>query len=136
MTENAAQIPADLRYTSEHEWVRRVEAPQEGTIIRVGITEYAQAALGDIVFVQLPGVGTTVSQGEALGEVESTKSVSDLFAPLDGTVTAANTTLEANPELANSDPYGAGWLIEITITDPAAIDDLLDADAYGELISN
>ena len=134
MTEGA-QIPADLKYTSEHEWVRLADSPDAGAIARIGITEYAQSSLGDIVFVQLPTVGTTVSSGEALGEVESTKSVSDLFAPVTGTVTARNDAVEATPELANTDPYGAGWLLEITIADPAAVQDLLDADAYGRLIS-
>lgn len=129
-------IPADLRYTSEHEWVRLADSPDAGAVVRVGITEYAQSSLGDVVFVQLPAVGDTVSRGEALGEVESTKSVSDLFAPVTGTVTARNDAVESNPELTNTDPYGAGWLIEITVADPAVVQDLLDADAYGALISD
>ena len=141
MTEGA-RIPADLSYTKDHEWVRLDGGTAVGgtvvvgTVVRVGITEYAQSSLGDIVFVQLPVVGTTVSQGEALGEVESTKSVSDLFAPVAGTVTARNDAVETNPELANSDPYGDGWLLEITIADPGAVEELLDADAYGQLISS
>jgi glycine cleavage system H protein len=122
-------IPEDLRYTTEHEWV----AP--GTpVVRVGITHYAQDALGDIVFVQLPDAGTEVEAGQPFGEVESTKSVSEIYAPFDGTVVARNDQLTDEPELINSDPYGAGWLVQLEPADPAAIDDLLDAAAYRELI--
>lgn len=124
-------IPEDLRYTSDHEWVR---ATGESSV-RMGITNFAQDALGDIVFVQLPEVGTTVEKGGTLGEVESTKSVSDLFAPLAGTVTARNEALEAQPELVNSDPYGAGWMVEILLDDPAATDALLDAAAYTDQVA-
>ncbi|HEX6076828.1 MAG TPA: glycine cleavage system protein GcvH [Micromonosporaceae bacterium] len=124
-------IPEDLRYTPEHEWVRPVE---DGSMVRVGITDYAQDALGDIVFVQLPDVGTKVSAGESLGEVESTKSVSDIYAPVDGTVTASNPVLGERPELLNTDPYGEGWLVEIEPADQAALGNLLDASGYSQLI--
>lgn len=117
--------PEDLKYTSEHEWVRP-GAPS----VRVGITSYAQDALGDIVFVSLPAVGDTVEAGAAIGELESTKSVSDIYAPVSGEVTARNEALDAAPELVNSDPYGEGWLFEITPTDAGAVDGLLDAAGY------
>lgn len=121
-------IPEELRYTAEHEWVRA----GDGTTVRVGITDYAQDALGDVVFVSLPEVGAGVTAGEACGEVESTKSVSEIYAPLTGEVTGRNDVLEARPELVNSDPYGEGWLIEIAVAD-GGLDGLLDAKAYGEL---
>ncbi|HEV2087906.1 MAG TPA: glycine cleavage system protein GcvH [Cryptosporangiaceae bacterium] len=124
-------IPEDLRYTTEHEWVR----PTDDGPARVGITNFAQDALGDIVFVQLPDPGTAVKAGDAVGEVESTKSVSDIYAPVGGTVTARNDALEAAPELVNSDPYGEGWMFEITPDDPADLDGLLDADAYAERVA-
>jgi glycine cleavage system H protein len=121
--------PADLKYTAEHEWVRTT-----GTALRVGITDYAQEALGDIVFVTLPALGSEVTAGESFGEVESTKSVSDIYAPFTGTVTAVNDALDANPELVNTDPYGEGWMVEITPSAgvDAALDaaTLLDAAAY------
>jgi glycine cleavage system H protein len=120
-----AVIPDDLRYTAEHEWLRT-----EGDSIRVGITDYAQDALGDIVFVSLPEVGAQLTAGQAFGEVESTKSVSDVYAPVAGTVTARNDSLEATPELVNSDPYGEGWLIVIAPEQAAASEGLLDAGAY------
>lgn len=116
--------PEDLKYTSEHEWVR------PGDVVRVGITSYAQDALGDIVFVSLPAVGDTVEAGAGIGELESTKSVSDLYAPVSGEVTARNDALDAAPELVNSDPYGEGWLFEITPSDPTQVDGLLDAAGY------
>jgi glycine cleavage system H protein len=122
-------IPDELRYTADHEWLA---CGGDGPA-RVGITDYAQDALGDIVFVQLPEPGTEVKAGEALGEVESTKSVSEIFAPVSGTVVARNEALENSPELINSDPYGAGWLIEIAPADPGSIDALLDAAAYRAL---
>jgi len=122
--------PDDLRYTAEHEWVRA----GDGGAVRVGITDYAQDALGDIVFVSLPAVGTSVGAGEPLGEVESTKSVSDVFSPVAGTVSARNETLESQPELLNSDPYGEGWIVEIEVPDPGALDALLDAAAYRALL--
>lgn len=123
--------PDELKYTSEHEWVRSsgAEAP-----VRVGITSYAQEALGDIVFVSLPAVGTDVEAGQPLGEVESTKSVSDVYAPVAGTVSARNDALEEQPELINSDPYGEGWLVEITPRDPSAVEGLLDAAAYAKVV--
>jgi glycine cleavage system H protein len=121
----ADEYPAELRYTSEHEWVRL-----EGDRARIGITAYAQEALGDIVYVSLPADGDAVSAGDSCGEVESTKSVSDLYAPLDGTVVARNEALYATPELVNTDPYGQGWMFEVTVTDSAAVDRLLTADQY------
>lgn len=130
-------VPSDLYYTAEHEWVRRT-APDT---VRVGITDFAQAALGDVVFVQLPAAGTGVTAGEAFGEVESTKSVSDLYAPITASVSAVNADLDANPQLVNSDPYGAGWLLELQVTnaDSAALDQslsgLLTADAYRGTLS-
>ena len=122
-------VPEGLRYTNEHEWVRRGE---DGTV-RVGITDYAQDALGDIVFVELPEPGTTVSPVTACGEVESTKSVSELFAPVAGTVTARNEGLEAAPETVNGDPYGEGWMFEVRPDDDASVDALLDPAAYRTL---
>ncbi len=122
--------PQDLSYTAEHEWVRATE----GQTVRVGITDYAQSALGDIVFVSLPAVGTAVTPGQPLGEVESTKSVSDVFAPVTGTVLTRNDALESQPELLNSDPYGEGWIIEIEVADLGVLDTLLSADAYQALI--
>ena len=120
--------PEDLKYTAEHEWVRS-PGETEGSV-RIGITNYAQDALGDIVYVSLPEVGETVKAGEACGELESTKSVSDVYAPVDGEVSARNTSLDATPELVNNDPYGAGWLYEVVPTDPAAVDGLMDAEGY------
>jgi glycine cleavage system H protein len=125
-----SEIPNDLRYTSEHEWVR---IDSETNTVRVGITDYAQEALGDVVYVSLPEVGTTVSAGAAFGEIESTKSVSDIYAPLDGTITAVNEALADSSELVNSDPYGDGWLVEIESADGADLEGLLDAAAYGTL---
>jgi len=122
-------VPADLRYTAEHEWVLRTG---EGTV-RVGITDFAQSSLGDVVYVQLPAAGTEVSAGQSFGEVESTKSVSDLYAPVSATVAAVNTELEADPSLVNSDPYGRGWLLELQAdgdTLEQGLSGLLDADAY------
>ncbi|OBI77983.1 glycine cleavage system protein GcvH [Mycobacterium asiaticum] len=127
-----SDIPSDLHYTAEHEWVRR---SAEDTV-RVGITDFAQSALGDVVFVQLPDVGTELSAGESFGEVESTKSVSDLYAPVSGKVSAVNGDLDGSPQLLNSDPYGAGWLLEIQVdgSEVSALDSaiagLLDAEAY------
>jgi len=124
-----SDIPAELHYTAEHEWVLRTGADT----VRVGITDFAQDALGDVVFVQLPDVGTEVTAGEAFGEVESTKSVSDLFAPLTATVAAVNGELDGDPQLVNSDPYGQGWLLELRAdgdTLDVGLAALLDADAY------
>ncbi len=123
--------PDDLRYTAEHEWVAGLAGG--GDAVRVGITDFAQDSLGDIVYVQLPEPGAEVTAGESLGEVESTKSVSEIYAPVTGTVVSRNEDLATSPELVNSDPYGAGWLLEIRPADPAAVDDLLDAAAYRAL---
>jgi len=124
-----SEIPSELRYTAEHEWVRRTG----DDTVRVGITDFAQSALGDVVFVQLPDVGAEVTAGESFGEVESTKSVSDLYAPVSAKVVAVNSDLEASPQLVNSDPYGAGWLIDLQV-DGDALEEglaaLLDAEAY------
>ncbi|HKH53723.1 MAG TPA: glycine cleavage system protein GcvH [Mycobacterium sp.] len=124
-----SEIPADLYYTEEHEWVQRTG----DDTVRVGITDYAQSALGDVVFVQLPDVDAEVTAGESFGEVESTKSVSDLYAPVSAKVVAVNGDLEANPQLVNSDPYGEGWLVDLRV-EAGALDDglrgLLDADGY------
>ena len=117
--------PDDLKYTAEHEWVR----PQ-GDTVRAGITDYAQEQLGDVVYVSLPEVGATVAAGDACGEVESTKSVSDIYAPVSGTVTDRNAELDQHPDLVNTDPYGAGWLFEISPTSADAVDGLLDAATY------
>jgi glycine cleavage system H protein len=124
------EYPEDLKYTTEHEWVRS----GNGAIVRIGITEYAADQLGDIVFVTLPAVGESVSAGDACGELESTKSVSDLFTPVDGVVTTVNPVLEANPETVNADPYGDGWLFELEIDGDTDLDDLMDADAYAESV--
>ena len=117
--------PEDLHYTKDHEWVR-----PDGDALRVGVTDYAQDALGDIVFVTLPEAGSHVTEGEACGEIESTKSVSDVYAPVTGTVTERNEALDASPELVNSDPYGDGWMLAIRPDDASAVDGLLDAAAY------
>jgi len=122
-------IPEDLRYSSDHEWIRL----EEGNRARVGITDYAQDALGDIVYVDLPTVGAAVSVGESISEVESTKSVSDIYAPLDGTVVEVNEDLNDEPERLNNDPYGDGWIFVVEVPDTAAVSGLLDAAAYGEL---
>ena len=118
-------FPEDLRYTAEHEWVRGA-----GVTVRVGITAYAQDALGDIVYVSAPGTGASVTAGQPCGEVESTKSVSDLFAPVSGTVTAVNDALDGTPELLNSDPYGEGWIFEVEVSDPGQVEALLSAEQY------
>jgi len=121
-----AEIPPDLRYTAEHEWARLTA----DNTVRIGITDYAQNSLGDIVFVSVHGLSSKVAAGDTFGEVESTKSVSDLYAPVAGEVVARNEALDDNPELLNSDPYGAGWIAEITVEDPSVLDALLDAEAY------
>jgi glycine cleavage system H protein len=128
--------PDDRRYTDQHEWALVQGTDGASTVVRVGITDHAQDALGDIVFVQLPEVGEEVAPGSAIGEVESTKSVSDFYSPVTGVVTAVNSALETSPETVNSDPYGDGWLVEVTVPgadgDPTA--DLLDAAAYQALV--
>jgi glycine cleavage system H protein len=120
--------PEDLKYTAQHEWVRAGE--DAAGRVRVGITDYAQEQLGDIVFVTLPEVGAEVSAGDPCGELESTKSVSDIYAPVTGTVTARNDALDGSPELVNSEPYGDGWMFEIQPSDPTELSDLLDSATY------
>lgn len=124
-------IPEDLRYTDAHEWVR----DRGDGVVRIGITDHAQSQLGDVVFVQLPSVGEEVTAGVAVGEVESTKSVSDIYSPVAGAVAAVNDALDANPELVNSGPYEEGWMFEVRLSGdaPGFPDDLLDAAAYREL---
>ena len=124
------KTPDDLQYTKDHEWVR-----VEGDSLRVGVTDFAQDALGDIVFVTLPEAGSHLTAGEACGEIESTKSVSDVYAPVTGTVVERNEALDASPELVNSDPYGDGWMLRVRVADTSQLDDLLDAEAYDALIS-
>lgn len=123
------QVPEQLRYSRDHEWVSLT-----GNRARVGITDYAQDALGDVVYVQLPDMGATVAAGDSFGEVESTKSVSDVYAPVSGTVVAVNDALADSPDLLNSDPYGAGWICEIEVSGDAEVQVLLDAAAYQALI--
>jgi glycine cleavage system H protein len=122
--------PEDVKYTREHEWART-----EGDRATVGITDYAQDALGDIVYVDLPAPGTAVGAGERFGEVESTKSVSDIYSPVSGTIVERNNDLDKSPEIINSDPYGRGWLVIVQITDPAELDGLMNAEAYSKLVS-
>jgi len=122
-------VPDHLHYTQEHEWVESLG----GRRFRVGITDYAQDALGDVVFIELPEVGATLSGHAKLAEVESTKSVAEVYAPVPGSVVAVNEELKSHPELVNQEPYGAGWFAELELDDPAAIDGLLDADAYRKL---
>ena len=126
-----SDLPEDLKYSAEHEWVRGGNS----TTVRIGITAYAADQLGDIVFVTLPTVGEAIASGDACGELESTKSVSDIFAPVSGTVSAVNTVLDANPETINTDPYGDGWLFELELDADADLDDLLDVDAYAEQVA-
>ncbi len=123
-------VPEGLRYSAEHEWARPTDVPER---VRVGITDFAQDALGDVVYVDLPEVGASVTSGESVGELESTKSVSELYAPVGGVVVAINENLAEHPELLNDDPYGDGWLCEIEVTDAAQLDGLLDAAAYTAL---
>jgi glycine cleavage system H protein len=122
-------IPQDLRYSKEHEWVR-----VSATTARIGITDFAQDSLGDVVFVQLPDVGLEVVAGASASEIESTKSVSDVYVPVSGEVSAVNTALDDTPELVNTDPYGEGWILELTLVDPSELDALMDADAYRALV--
>jgi len=123
-------VPEDLRYSREHEWVRL-----NGSVARIGITDFAQDSLGDVVFVQLPDVGLDAVAGASVSEIESTKSVSDVYVPLTGVVTAVNVALAEQPELVNQDPYGTGWMFELEVSDVSDVDALLDAAAYRELIS-
>jgi glycine cleavage system H protein len=122
-------IPAELKYTKDHEWVKI-----EGDIATVGITEFAQSELGDIVYVEIETVGESIDQEEVFGSVEAVKTVSDLFMPLSGEILEFNENLEANPELVNSDPYGEGWMIKVKLSDASQIDSLLDAAAYEGII--
>ena len=125
-----ANIPSDLKYTAEHEWVAVID----DITVRFGITDYAQDALGDIVFVSLPQVGQDVTSGSQCGEVESTKSVSDIYSPVTGRITARNDSLETAPEILNSDPYGQGWIADITVENSQiAVSELLDAVAYQQI---
>ncbi|MGH2731814.1 MAG: glycine cleavage system protein GcvH [Actinomycetota bacterium] len=126
-----SSIPVDLRYTREHEWARL----EEGGRVIVGITDFAQSKLGDIVYLDLPGPGTAVSAGEPMGEVESTKSVSDLYSPMTGTVVETNGDTGENPALVNLDPYGEGWLVVVELTDRGEYDGLLTAEEYGRLLA-
>jgi len=122
-------VPADLKYTGEHDWIRI-----EGNEIVVGITDFAQGELGDVVFVEIETEGETLSKGDTFGTIEAVKTVSDLYMPADGEVIAVNAALEDNPELINSDPFGEGWMIRIRISDASQLDDLLDPEKYRELI--
>jgi glycine cleavage system H protein len=123
-----SDIPNHLRYTEEHEYLK---ATDEDGVYYVGITDYAQGELGDVVFVELPDLGVSFKKMDSFGTIEAVKAVNDLFAPLDGTVVEVNAALEDDPSLVNSDPYGAGWMIKLRVTDAAEVDTLLDADAYG-----
>ncbi len=123
-------IPANLRYTKDHEWISL-----EGNVATIGITDFAQGELGDIVYVDISAKGKALAAEEVFGTVEAVKTVSDLFLPVNGTVTEINPALEAQPELVNSDPYGAGWMVKMTVDNPADVDALLDAAAYGALVS-
>jgi glycine cleavage system H protein len=122
-------LPDQLRYSSDHEWISR-----DGSRVRIGITDYAQDSLGDVVFVQLPTVGDSFAAGDTIGEVESTKSVSDIYAPVSGSVVSVNDALADAPQLLNDDPYGEGWICELELADAGQVDGLLDAAAYGNLI--
>ena len=122
--------PDDLRYSADHEWARL-----DGGKVRIGITDYAQDALGDVVYVEVPDVGTTVAAHDKISEVESTKSVSDIFAPVAGTIVEVNTELGDHPELLNGDPYGEGWICVIELSDPAELEAMLEAGAYRELVA-
>ena len=125
--------PENLKYTAEHEWVSE---PDDDGVVRIGITDYAQDALGDIVYVSLPETGEEVASGAAIGELESTKSVSDVFAPLTGTIVSRNDALDGSPELCNTDPYGAGWLVELKMADPSQRDGLMSAADYAGTVAS
>jgi glycine cleavage system H protein len=122
-------LPQDLKYTKEHEWITI-----NGTVGTVGITDHAQGELGDVVFVELPAAGKTVKQGESFGTIEAVKAVSDLYAPVSGTITEVNAALNTTPELVNKEPYGAGWMVKITLTNPDEVKGLMDAAGYQALI--
>jgi glycine cleavage system H protein len=128
-------IPSDLRYTNEHEWLRApAEDAGDESVVTVGVTDYAQEQLGDIVYVSLPEPGDTIAPGTSIGELESTKSVSDLYAPVEGVVVTRNEALSDTPELINSDPYGEGWLVTVRVTGSLADAGLLDSEAYAKLV--
>lgn len=127
---SAVNTPDDLRYTNDHEWARA-----ENGAVKIGITDFAQDALGDVVFIQLPAQGSTVEKGDTLGEIESTKSVSEIYAPVSGEVVAVNAELSGSPQKVNEDPYGEGWICEISPSSPGELDELLDAAGYQELTS-
>lgn len=126
-----SNVPSELRYTKEHEWVKTTS----GSNLQVGITDYAQSALGDIVYIQLPKIGDLIAQGKVCGEVESTKSVSEIYAPVSGKIVAVNNSLDSNPEALNSDPYGSGWIFEVEVSSEAEIASLLSDSQYQSLIS-
>jgi glycine cleavage system H protein len=126
-----SEIPNDLKYTKDHEWAR-----QQGGVVVVGVTAHAQEALGDVVYVELPKVGSTITSGKQFGVIESTKAVSELYAPVSGKVVKVNDTLSEKPDTVNADPYGAGWIIEVELSDPKQLDGLLSAQAYGDLLKN
>ncbi len=123
-------LPEDLRYSQDHEWIK-----VEGDVATIGITDYAQSELGDIVFVEVPTVGETLSKGDTLGTIEAVKTVADVYMPVDGEVLEMNADLESTPELINQDPYGKGWIARIKLSDPAQLEELLTADKYKELIN-
>jgi glycine cleavage system H protein len=127
----AGNIPNDLKYTKEHEWARVT-----GNHVVVGVTQHAQEALGDVVYVELPKVGSTITAGKQFGVIESTKAVSELYAPITGKVVKVNDELTSNPQTVNSDPYGAGWIVEVEVSDTKQLGDLLDASAYADLLKN
>jgi glycine cleavage system H protein len=122
-------IPVNLKYTKDHEWVK-----VDGDIATIGVTDFAQSELGDIVFVEVETEGETLDQEEVFGTIEAVKTVSDLFMPISGEIVEFNTEIEANPELVNTDPYGAGWMVKVKISDASQLEDLLDADAYSALV--
>lgn len=124
-------IPNDLKYTKDHEWAR-----VQGNLAVVGVTQHAQESLGDVVYVELPKVGTTITAGKQFGVIESTKAVSELYAPVSGKVVKVNDTLTNKPDTVNADPYGAGWIIEVELSDAKQLDGLLSADAYADLLKN
>ena len=126
-----SSIPAELKYSAEHEWVTAAES--EG-VVRIGITDFAQDALGEVVYVEHPEVGSTVAAGDVIGEVESTKSVSDIYAPVAGVVEAVNETLDTEPQAINSDPYGAGWLFEVRLAEDSGVDGLLSSEQYADQV--
>ncbi|MFP2928519.1 glycine cleavage system protein GcvH [Pyxidicoccus sp. 3LG] len=127
----AENIPGDLKYTREHEWAR-----VQGKVVVVGVTDHAQSSLGDVVYVELPKVGATVTEGKQFGVIESTKAVSELYSPLTGTVVKVNDALTDNPSTVNTDPYGAGWIVELELSDPKQVDALMDAAAYADLLKS